>query len=325
MPLDPSLNLTGDPRFVKVSASDVSGSSRCGRFLALKTRPAVKAVDGWRRLFAPWDEGIPIPVVDLVALVREAHRRNHETYQAQSAWLAEALDANKVHRLLRPYMRRAVDNVLEAHESIEAELGPLRLLPDNDLAVGTQARLLAAWAPLYETAEGTREIRRFRVGSARADEESGKWAVIAAYVAATYQTGTAPRRVWVVEIGAGDGSSSVLFDGTPEEARARFAASGRALAAAAADEDHVVPCRSCGNCKTAGSCRALITVDGMLGLWGSRTRPRVLTWAYAARSYSLMRPPRTGRRLISSCERSATGWSGRGGRSCWLRWGRRPL
>src|ERR1039458_8770631 len=29
---------------------------------------------------------------------------------------------------------------------------------------------------------------------------------------------------------------------------------------------------------------------------------------YAARSYSLMRPPRTGRRLISSCERPAGGW-----------------
>ena len=40
---------------------------------------------------------------------------------------------------------------------------------------------------------------------------------------------------------------------------------------------------------------------------------------YAARSYSLMRPPRTGRRWIRSWERSATGWSGRGGRSCRLR------
>ncbi len=36
---------------------------------------------------------------------------------------------------------------------------------------------------------------------------------------------------------------------------------------------------------------------------------------YAARSYSLRRPPRTGRRLICFWERSATGWSGRGGRS----------
>jgi hypothetical protein len=46
---------------------------------------------------------------------------------------------------------------------------------------------------------------------------------------------------------------------------------------------------------------------------------------YAARSYSLMRPPRTGRRLIRSWVRSAAGWSGRGGRSWRLRWGRRPL
>src|SRR6266496_2626132 len=36
---------------------------------------------------------------------------------------------------------------------------------------------------------------------------------------------------------------------------------------------------------------------------------------YALRSYLLIRPPRTGRRLIRSRERSATGWSGRGGRS----------
>jgi hypothetical protein len=35
---------------------------------------------------------------------------------------------------------------------------------------------------------------------------------------------------------------------------------------------------------------------------------------HAARSYSLMRPPRTGRRWIRLRERPATGWSGRGGR-----------
>jgi hypothetical protein len=40
---------------------------------------------------------------------------------------------------------------------------------------------------------------------------------------------------------------------------------------------------------------------------------------YAVRSYSLMRPPRRGRRLIRSWERSATGWSGRGGRRWRLR------
>jgi hypothetical protein len=40
---------------------------------------------------------------------------------------------------------------------------------------------------------------------------------------------------------------------------------------------------------------------------------------YAARSYSLIKPPSTARRWIRSRERSATGWSGRGGRSWRLR------
>ena len=45
----------------------------------------------------------------------------------------------------------------------------------------------------------------------------------------------------------------------------------------------------------------------------------------AARSYSLRRPPRIGRRLTRSWERSATGWSGRGGWSSSARCGLRPL
>ena len=265
MPLNPSLDLTGDPRFIKVSASDVARSSECGRFLALKTRPAVKAVDGWRRLWSPsWDERLPLPIVDVVALVREAHKHDFAIYEDQAAWLDKAIVDHKVHRLLRPYVRLAVDNILEVHESIEAELGSLRILP-GDPFVGTVTRQLAAWAPLYETADEIREIRRFRHSSVRVDEESERWSVIAAYVAATYRAEPEPGRVRVVEIGAVDGSAAVLFDGTVAEARDRFQASGRSLAAAAADDDHVVPCRACGDCKAAGSCRALVPVNGMLG------------------------------------------------------------
>jgi len=74
--------------------------------------------------------------------------------------------------------------------------------------------------------------------------------------------------VRVVEIGAVDGSVEVLFDGTADKARSVFAVIGRSLAVAAAEEDHVVPCRSCGDCKAAGSCRSLVRVDGMLGQAG---------------------------------------------------------
>jgi PD-(D/E)XK nuclease superfamily len=264
MPLDSSLNLTGDPRFLKVSASDVSGSCVCGRFLALKTRPGVKAVDGWQRLYAPWDERIPFPLGDVVELVRDADGRDFATYEEQAAWLADAIDRLKVHRLLRAYVSLAVDNILDAHESITAEVGGLRLLPGEPWT-GTATRKLAAWAPLYETNDQVREIRRFRLGSARADEDSKRWSVIAAFVAANSRLADPPRRVRVVEIGAVDGSVAVLFNDTADKARSDFAESGRSLAVAAAEEDHVVPCRSCGECKAAGSCRSLISVDGMLG------------------------------------------------------------
>ena len=264
MPLDPSLNVDGNPDSVKVSATDVATSPDCGLFLALKTRPSVKVVDGWSRLFAPWGEGVPVPVVSIVELIVEAHNHDFGTYEAQARWLDDAIVRHKIHRLLRSYIRLAVDNVLEAHESIEAELGPLRLLEVNS-SIGTWNRQLAAWGPLYETADGIREIRRFRHGAARGDENSERWSLIAAYVAAAYGQFVPSRRVRVTEIGALDGSSEVLFDGTAAAARTDFLARGRGLASAAAEDDHVAPCRSCGDCKAAGRCRALIPVDGMLG------------------------------------------------------------
>jgi hypothetical protein len=65
----------------------------------------------------------------------------------------------------------------------------------------------------------------------------------------------------------------------------------------------------------------LPAVPGPVGFENSATDPDLAF--YAARSYSLMRLPRTGRRLIRR-ERSATGWSGRGGRS-WRLHGERHL
>ena len=54
--------------------------------------------------------------------------------------------------------------------------------------------------------------------------------------------------------------------------------------------------------------RAAVVLEGghhPVGFQNSATGPDL--GFYAARSYSLMRPPRTGRRLIRSRERSATG------------------
>jgi len=74
---------------------------------------------------------------------------------------------------------------------------------------------------------------------------------------------------------------------------------------------------------TGSSDRPVVTgASGQAGFQNSATSLDL--GFYAARSYSLMRPPRTGQRLIRSWERSATGWSGRGGWSKRLRWGLVP-
>jgi hypothetical protein len=112
MPLDGALNLTGNPGFVKVSASDVSASHDCGRFLGLKARPLVKVIDGWQKLY-PQGARDPFPLGDIVDLLAEADRQELATYEAQSAWLAAAVARRGVHRLLRAYVTLAVENILE--------------------------------------------------------------------------------------------------------------------------------------------------------------------------------------------------------------------
>jgi hypothetical protein len=60
-----------------------------------------------------------------------------------------------------------------------------------------------------------------------------------------------------------------------------------------------------------------------VGFQNSATGPEL--GFYAARSYSLMRPPRTGRRRIRFRGEVRAGVAGLGGRSWRLRWGRRLL
>ncbi|MHB1800056.1 MAG: PD-(D/E)XK nuclease family protein [Actinomycetes bacterium] len=221
----------------------------------------------WERSFI---KGSPFPLGDVLGLVAEAHRTDGiATYPQMKAWLSDALDRRGTHRLLRPYVEVAVENVLDAHDVIEAVLGPLRLIVSNPL-VGPANRQLTAWGPLYATEDGTREIRRVRLGSAHEDPSDAdmRWAAMAAHVAAVFRPNDPPGRVRVVEIGAADGSTKVLFDGTPTDATALFHAQARDKANHLVAQDHVVACSSCGDCKAAGACTALLQVDGMLGQTG---------------------------------------------------------
>ncbi|MEO6605191.1 MAG: PD-(D/E)XK nuclease family protein, partial [Aeromicrobium sp.] len=238
----------------------------CGASMALKIRPDVRS-DRWQRSFGSEKTFI---LGEVVQLVRGAHVADEANDPATlPAWLQEQLERRKVHRLLRPYAMKAVPNVLQAHWDIEDEIGELRMIR-SDPSIGQPPKTLWVWAPLYCTEFGIREIRRYRLGGAHArpTEDDMIWAHTAAHIAAKYDAQPAVTRVRVVEIGAGDGSLNVLFDGSPEQATREYDAHVRQIAAELGDHTDIRPGFGCSSCKIAGICEALTPVPGMLGQAG---------------------------------------------------------
>jgi hypothetical protein len=258
-----ALDLFGDPSILKVSATDIASAGSCPRHLALKIRPDVKS-RRWRRSFGSEKTFVLGIVTDLL---RAAHSSEwaHDP-QHLAGWIAQELERRHVHRLLRPYATIAVTNILEAHWDIEDEIGPLQLF-QSDPSIGTVERTLTVWGPLYRTDDGVREVRRYRLGSAHSEPTPDDllWVHTAAQVAAGFPSRDTPVRIRVVEIGAADGSITVLFDGTPAEADAGFSAEAKHVAGSLGDLAQATPGRECAGCKVAGACEALIPVPEVLG------------------------------------------------------------
>ncbi len=260
---DFSRDLIGNRENLRISATDIANHDSCGASMALKIRPEVSS-DRWQRSFGSEKTFILGEVVQLVRSAHVADEANDPT--TLPAWLQEQLERRKVHRLLRPYAMQAVPNILQAHWDLEDEIGELRMIR-SDPSIGRPPRTLNAWGPLYSTEHGIREIRRYRLGTAHAKptENDMLWAHTAAYIAARYDALPAVTRVRVVEVGAGDGSFAVLFDGSPEQATSAYETQAKGIAAGLGDFADIRPGFGCSSCKIAGICEALVPMPGMLG------------------------------------------------------------
>jgi hypothetical protein len=156
--------------------------------MALKVRRDVVGFDGWQRPKQPWPRD-PFLLGDIVDIFsRYSQATGLDTYAALGAWLDQQIAARDIHRRLRDYTRHALDNLIENHETAEAELGPMSLL-DVFPATGPPERTLAAWGPRLSTHDGVREIRRLRLGRAHEahEAEAHMWASVAARVAAGFE------------------------------------------------------------------------------------------------------------------------------------------
>ncbi|WP_346168189.1 PD-(D/E)XK nuclease family protein [Streptomyces javensis] len=231
---------------------------------ALKVRPDLKTTDWSRR----YDNSQPF----VLGIIREIAIKLHgdprtETWEELDTALQIELSQYNLHPGILSYARPAIENYLDCHEAVEAEIGRLRLRTyDPTVIAGASTNRLTVWAPIYDSHSGVREVRRLRFGKARQPgEEPDQWTVVAAYVASLVRPIGDLERIRVIEFGLEDGSAEVLFDATPQEAASNYNSLTLPKLHKIVDARNATPGYSCKECKIAGCCGSLQRLDGFLG------------------------------------------------------------
>lgn len=313
--------VNGSLLHVRVTASLLGrvGPRACPEFLAAKAHPEVyprpeRFVPRRYHRFETFALGL------VVAAVREVDSGRLPA-GAGEAWSAVAVRAvaaaetggaarGEVHPAARRWATYAVETYLEASESLaqqHAAAGGSPLQLDQARALGHAqdgaVREVTVWGLGYASEDGrTRELRTLRLRSPssarpRTTQEIATYAMVTANGRRVLEGAgrwsdpfdvaapdPAPDLVRVVDVGLGDGSTVVLWEGTPHQAQTSYAGVARPLVPAVTDGGQPVPQRSCAECKVRPVCTELPTRPGLLGLPDQGTHPRVLApsklWTY---------------------------------------------
>ena len=255
----PPNDCLGDITAVRVTASDAENwtQGHCEMHLGLKTHPKI-----WPQVPAARRAPYRGPLFRVADVIEATHRLEAAGVLRAAAFERAKRQLNGSHPGDRAYAEHALEQYFELHEAREAEIGPMAHLGNWHVVPRGQAEL-AVWGPVYETVEGIREVRRFRLD--RAKRKDTEWADIAAWVAKEVPGKHQPSSVHVVEVGLLDGLEySVVSGEGPDTADSRFALRGRAAANSAAMGETRIPGRDCAACKIYATCEALIPASGIL-------------------------------------------------------------
>jgi len=282
--------LVGQPDVIRV----FSGSARndgCPAKLALKARPDVRA--RIRRPYKP-EKLETFFLAPVMAVLDLAEHREMPLDKAlgvlarpdEHVDLVREDRIKPVHGGVLAWTAHAVSQFLEAWTPPENDMRPVRgnwvdlqrlRYPDHR---GARQYELKVWGRGYVSADG--QVRELRLPTTRAGRRPRSDAELAV-IARVLSTGTpafpAPgvagpaNRIRVVEIGCADGSASVVYERTSDEAARDFAEHGRDALSTAVDGTTFLPGQDCVDCKYSGSCPALPRVPGVLGISDS-TKPR---------------------------------------------------
>lgn len=250
---------SGNAGIVRVTASDAENSVKghCEMHLSLKVRPKV-----WPSESAARRSPYRGPLFQVADVIESAHRFEAAGIDRDVAIERAKLRLNNAHPGDRVYAEHALEQYFEYHDAREAELGQLVYL-GNWTVVPWRNAELGVWAPIYETADGIREVRRFRVD--RAKRQDTEWADIAGLVAKQVQGSRQAIAIHVVELGLMDGLEHFVANGEDrDEVDRRFASRGRVAANAAVMGMTRTPGWDCESCKIYATCDALIPAPGAL-------------------------------------------------------------
>jgi hypothetical protein len=304
----PAWEVNGDLGHVRVSPTVLGTplAGACLEQLALKTHPQVFPRDQTYRplRFDRWDT-FPLGLVrDAVTAVDHGDVAASGTEplsavaeRAVAHAIATLDPAKDVPAAARSWAVRATENLLEAAESLRAaenlEPGPRhgwRIVHAGD---DYRTMELASWGLSYQRGDGAvRELWLLRMRPLDELVLPAQTVAAAAFITATgvpTEPGERPRQphcrvsgstvpaelVRIRLVSTADGADRIVWQGSPEDARAAWAPH-RPLAGALTEGGSVRPGRSCIDCRARHVCAALPTSPGLLGLPTYGTHPRSL-------------------------------------------------
>jgi hypothetical protein len=287
--------LEGDTRLLRVQATWARASnSACPQYQAAKGRPGL-----WPARRAPRGQpGLTQFSLDPVMVLLDLIEHDGLTLEQALTQVREGRTEVRPHEGLLRWGTHGAAQYLSAGSAVDAERGwaaeptsrswVMQVTPRD----GGTIYELCAWGRRYESADGKdRELRLPRVKSVkdRAVDlgEAAAAAMVLAYgsVALNQSRSSKPhnlgkaqpvRSIRVVEVGCEDGSWQEMFSGSPQKARRDYDEHARARLGAVTAGGEYQPGDDCAGCKLAGTCPALPSRPGLLGIIG--TGP-VRTWS----------------------------------------------
>ncbi len=283
LPLYPEpLSAEGRLKGLSFSASLIEQAPHaCPAYISLRATRGVYAGTGrWRQTGRPPVDFFQGTLFDALSNAEDGM----DVDQSIDNSVIEARDVGEpIHPHVVAYMREAAKQYLafslERADKLSLQPAEARTLQSRR----KPPRELKAWGRWYENDDSSyREFRRLRYSSAKeSTDDRMRFAAAAAKLLVDGEiedvTGpkSVPERVVVIEVGMLDGSTTELFDGTPDEARALY--NERCYPFTKDLHEDVIelkPGRECSQCSWRVVCPAVQQLRGVLGLPGRAASTR---------------------------------------------------